>query len=504
MKTRTRRGLGAVAFIGSIAVGLAIQFTGRGISGFASWVSSLFVWHEVTIHWLMLTLGAATALGLLCWLVRAHAGSENLKKAKNLLRAMIPLGGLLIGVNPGFAQTWTLTSAPFTNWTSVASSADGSQLVASAYGFSSFGGSSPGPVFTSTNSGASWALVLPTNATMSSNYKLNWRSLASSADGTTLFAAGRPPGDVLYGVPLCVSTNGGARWTNTGAFTGVWESVATSGDGSKVVVASLYGGSYRSYISMDSGASWSLSSVTNAPYGAWSADGRTLVVAGSTLAVSTNAGVTWVIAGFTNVEWSSVAASADGTKLVAAGQMTYDQSGNTFPDLIYTSTDAGFTWTATSAPSNYWNAVASSADGTKLVAVVRHMNGGPIYRSADSGATWTSNGAPNAHWASVASSADGCKLVAVDAGYGTNRGGFYTWQTIPKPVLDVAPSGSNLLLSWTVASRLFGLQENVDLASTNWTDVASAPVLNLTNLQNQVRLPLPAGNRFYRLRVFVN
>jgi hypothetical protein len=95
-------------------------------------------------------------------------------------------------------------------------------------------------------------------------------------------------------------------------------------------------------------------------------------------------------------------------------------------------------------------------------------------------------------------------LVAVDAGDGNSLGGIYTWQTIPKPVLNVAPSGSNLLLSWTVPSRLFALQENADLASTNWTDVASAPVLNLTNLQNQVRLPLPADNRFYRLRAFVN
>ena len=81
-----------------------------------------------------------------------------------------------------------------------------------------------------------------------------------------------------------------------------------------------------------------------------------------------------------------------------------------------------------------------------------------------------------------------------------NGGGIYTWQTTPHPVLNVTPSGANLLLSWIIPSQPFVLQENADLATTNWTDVASAPVLNLTNLQNQVTLPLSAAHRFYRLR----
>jgi photosystem II stability/assembly factor-like uncharacterized protein len=56
--------------------------------------------------------------------------------------------------------------------------------------------------------------------------------------------------------------------------------------------------------------------------------------------------------------------------------------------------------------------VASSADGTKLVAVALT---GYIYTSADSGATWTQTGAQEL-WNSVASSADGTKLVAVAYG----------------------------------------------------------------------------------------
>src|SRR5208283_2478592 len=69
------------------------------------------------------------------------------------------------------------------------------------------------------------------------------------------------------------------------------------------------------------------------------------------------------------------------------------------------------TWLpVTNAPVTSWNAIASSADGTKLVAVTYN---GLIYNSADSGATWTTNDmSDRLTWVSVASSADGVKLVA--------------------------------------------------------------------------------------------
>jgi hypothetical protein len=85
----------------------------------------------------------------------------------------------------------------------------------------------------------------------------------------------------------------------------------------------------------------------------------------------------------------------------------------------------------------------------------------------------------------------------VVAAYG---GGIYTYQTTPAPVLNIAPSNSNLAFSWIVPSMYFVLQQNSNLCTTNWTDVTNMPALNLTNLQNQVALPLPAGNAFYRLK----
>jgi photosystem II stability/assembly factor-like uncharacterized protein len=54
------------------------------------------------------------------------------------------------------------------------------------------------------------------------------------------------------------------------------------------------------------------------------------------------------------------------------------------------------TWSqATNAPIAAWNAIASSADGTKLVA---GTYAGSIYTSADSGATWTTNAISNMIW----------------------------------------------------------------------------------------------------------
>jgi len=67
------------------------------------------------------------------------------------------------------------------------------------------------------------------------------------------------------------------------------------------------------------------------------------------------------------------------------------------------------TWTQTSAPSNFWYSVASSGDGTKLVAAIANAG---IYTSANSGSTWKPTSAPARYWNAVASSTDGTWLVA--------------------------------------------------------------------------------------------
>ena len=110
-------------------------------------------------------------------------------------------------------------------------------------------------------------------------------------------------------------------------------------------------------------------------------------------------------------DWSSITSSADGTKLAAV------VSGGS----IYTSTDSGATWTEqTAAGSRDWISITASADGTKLAAAVAY--GGSIYTSTDSGATWTQQTAAGSrYWVSITASADGTKLAAV-----VRNGSIYT------------------------------------------------------------------------------
>ena len=68
----------------------------------------------------------------------------------------------------------------------------------------------------------------------------------------------------------------------------------------------------------------------------------------------------------------------------------------------FVSADGCDYWTQTSAPSKNWISVASSSDGSKLVAAVIH---GPIYTSSDSGGSWTQ--VSTAHRAQMVRDGDG-------------------------------------------------------------------------------------------------
>ncbi len=426
-------------------------------------------------------------------------------KTTRQMLALAVIGTWLVTPYPGCAQDWTLTSAPLTNWTSLAASADARFLVAAAWGPGNWAFFWPGPIYVSTNAGTSWTMVLPRDGP--GGYPepvISWSSVACSADGKKIFAAGWLPGDIgIHGLPIYMSTNAGLSWTETAtdALADAWELVAASADGKNVVACPPVS---PVLVSTDSGASWKPASVSRASRGAWSADGTTLVLAGMILAPSTNAaiatstnlGASWVTVEFTNVSGISVAASADGARLYAAAG----------PGLIYTSRDAGSTWTPTTAPSNFWSSIASSADGTKLVAAagLYGANAGmPIYTSADAGVTWTSNKAPDIGWASVAASADGCSLLAAQYGFLPGDlirpSAIYASQTVPHPVLNIDASGPNLLLSWIVPSTAFVLQRTSSLSQPDWTDVVVEPTLNYARLKYEVRLQPPPGSAFYRL-----
>ena len=245
---------------------------------------------------------------------------------------------------------WTSTDAGV-SWTqragigflrAVASSADGTKLVAVV---------DSGLIYTSSDSGATWA---------ARGSSLVWRSVASSADGTKLVAA-------VYGGQIWTSTNSGTNWTAHGGNIN-WISVASSADGTKLV-AGVNGG--QIYTSIDGGTNWTTHLDAETWNVASSADGVKLVAAsaGGPIYTSSDSGTNWT-AHASSQGWWAVASSADGSKLVAVVQ----------PGQIWTSTDSGVTWAAHSTSQN-WQAVTSSADGTRLVAAIYD---GQIYTSVPS------------------------------------------------------------------------------------------------------------------------
>jgi hypothetical protein len=127
------------------------------------------------------------------------------------------------------------------------------------------------------------------------------------------------------------------------------------------------------------------------------------------LYLSTNAGAQWAAQTNSALSASAIASSADGTKLVAASI------------AIYLSTDSGRSWAQTSAPTNVnWTSVASSADGTELLAsavATTWPNGdyvsGGVFISLDSGATWSQTTAPGDSFLTVACSQEGVTLAAL-------------------------------------------------------------------------------------------
>lgn len=234
------------------------------------------------------------------------------------------------------------------NWVAVASSADGTKLVALA------AGGDDGRIYTSTDSGETW---------MPRENLRKWSSVASSADGTKLVAADK-------GAQLHTSTDSGATWiprdTNR-----LWISVASSADGTKLVAAATVD---FIYTSDDSGVSWTPRDEIRIWHAvASSADGTKLVAVdffgtgdGGRIYTSDDSGESW-IPRESNRTWLAVASSADGAKLVAISDPIPVPGRSATKSLIGTSLDFGVTWSVLPT-SRYFSSVASSADGDKLVA----------------------------------------------------------------------------------------------------------------------------------------
>ena len=115
----------------------------------------------------------------------------------------------------------------------------------------------------------------------------------------------------------------------------------------------------------------------------------------------------WLDSSAGNANWLSLAASADGTLMYAAGSAG-----------VFTSSDAGHTWSGNVVPTTQWNAVATSADGQTVLAVAT-LSSKAVQVSTNAGASSTWNnlaGSPTANWADVACASDGKKIIGSVSG----------------------------------------------------------------------------------------
>jgi hypothetical protein len=78
-------------------------------------------------------------------------------------------------------------------------------------------------------------------------------------------------------------------------------------------------------------------------------------------------------------------------------------------------------------------------------------------------------------------------------------GTVYTSFSTPKPRLNLRPAGTNLVLAWTVPATNFIVQRRTNLFLGNWVTMTNAPVMNPTNVQNQLNLPFTNNTGYFRL-----
>ena len=203
------------------------------------------------------------------------------------------------------------------------------------------------------------------------------------------------------------------------------------------------------FASTNTGQTWELKSAQSVGEVVSSFDGTVLAARSDYVTVSTNSGIIWLDSPASAYGVSSLALSADGTKLYRSEIGGPRSGGN-----IWMSTNLGATWVSTSAPTTNWYEVCCAANGAKLAAVhgttqvhvstdfgntwtetnisgatnlytvAWSADGGVlltcanyVFRSTNSGLSWEQTGAPYANWLGIACSADGSKLTAVGLNY---------------------------------------------------------------------------------------
>ena len=278
----------------------------------------------------------------------------------------------------------------------------------------------------------------------------------------------------------------GQNWLlQTGLSTSLaWGSCACSATGQYQTVASGYNlGAGVIWYSSNYGQSWGQATITGAVYNnmGMSGSGQYQLVGvnapNSALYLSTNYGQTWAATGTlsgSGASWTTATLSYSGQYMYACA----------YSGSIYSSSNYGGTFAATSASALGWNGICCSSSGQYITAVV--YNGG-IYYSTNYGQTWSaSTGFGNSNWNGCAMSQNGQYQYARIGGTGgviyasTNYGAswFATYSpSIPWSAMSCSASGQYIMACASTGVMYYSTNYGASWVassspSTTWTGLA--------------------------------
>lgn len=294
------------------------------------------------------------------WFVASSANGRKLAAVANSSFLRVPgtppTGAIWTSMDAGVTWAERPDSSAHA-WAAIASSSDGTYLAAVESG---------DKIFISTNSGANWRQQ---DVALASGFFV---SVAVSASGQYMAA-------VALGGLIYTSENFGDTWLPSASVRD-WRSIASSADGKNMVAVAYTDEAgpptvqpvYPVYTSTDFGRTWAPSGLQTFNFAyrvASSSDGTKLVMGEryGNLYTSADSGATWTNSGIPGINFNAVASSADGNTFAAVRP-----DGN-----VYLSTNSGSTWVPRERV-RLWRGVALSADGNQVVAAA---NNGVIYRS---------------------------------------------------------------------------------------------------------------------------
>jgi hypothetical protein len=143
-----------------------------------------------------------------------------------------------------------------------------------------------------------------------------------------------------------------------------------------------------------------------------------------------------------------------------------------------------------SLPSLNWTGVAAAATTTFFAAGADGFgHNGAVWTSTDSGVHWTSMNSPNEPWTSIASSADGSTIVAVGSG-----SQIWTYSLVSAAPAPPSASTSNATSVTTSSATLNGLAAADNAETTAWIQWGTTTNYgNIAALQDLGTAPTPVA-----------